>query len=173
MSDGILKHTTQKAKLTEAKLANLNNDAIIFIDDTKQIITKANGSQFFKTIGKGDICNFVLGTQTNSTNNFTGTIQVYKEDIVDGFAIDYMLPFDGTTTGATLKLSCIDGDFTAKNVYLGSTQVTNELSVNTIIHMIYRKSGSIDGWYVEDIHEIASATDVETIFNSVFSPSEE
>ena len=45
----------------------------------------------------------VSGTQTFSTNNWTGELPEGIDDYYDGLTIDYYLPFEGTSSNASLK----------------------------------------------------------------------
>lgn len=57
----------------------------------------------------------VKGTQTASTNAWTGTLPDGVADYYDGLTVDYFLPFAGTSTAATLNLSGKG----AKPIYVG------------------------------------------------------
>ena len=66
-------------------------------------------------IGPGSI-EYIKGTQTGSTNAWTGTTK--EAALYDGKMIMYVLPYAGTSTGATLNLTLSGGGTTgAKSIY--------------------------------------------------------
>ena len=88
----------------------------------------------------------VIGTQTEDTSSWTGNfpdgISVYKE----GLTIDYLLPRDSTSSGATLSLSGANGSAEAKPVYLGdsSTQVSTQFPKNSVIRLTYLERNDLN-----------------------------
>lgn len=84
---------------------------------------------------------FVNGTQTASTNAWTGTLTGIT--LYDGLAIRYYLPYAGTSTGATLALN----GGTAYPVYrLGTTtQITTHFAAGSVIAMTFRTSYNVAG----------------------------
>lgn len=78
---------------------------------------------------------YVKGTQTASTNVWTGALPDGVTAYYDGLSIDYFLPYAGTSTAATLNL----GGKGAKPVYVGNGTggVTTHFPVNSVIHMTY------------------------------------
>lgn len=78
---------------------------------------------------------YVKGTQTASTNVWTGTLPDGITAYADGLTIDYFLPYAGTSSGATLNL----GSKGAKPVYVGNgtTQVTTHFPQYSVIHLTY------------------------------------
>ena len=85
---------------------------------------------------------YVLGTQTGSTNAWTGNLPDGVSNYYDGLAIDYFLPYAGTSTGATLNL----GGKGAKPVYLGesNSQVTTHYGQYSVIHMTYLTTSGLN-----------------------------
>ena len=96
---------------------------------------------------------YVKGTQTASTNAFTGTLSAISE-LYEGLTIDYWLPFKGTDSGATLNLTLAGGTTTgAVNCYYsGTTRLTTHLSANCVGRFIYQTvtiSGTnYTGWWL-------------------------
>ena len=78
---------------------------------------------------------YVKGTQTGSTNVWTGVLPDGVTAYYDGLSIDYFLPYAGTTSGATLNL----GSKGAKPVYVGNstTQATTHYPQYSVIHLTY------------------------------------
>ena len=78
---------------------------------------------------------YVKGTQTSSTNAWTGALPDGVTAYYDGLSIDYFLPYAGTSTAATLNL----GSKGAKPVYVGNGTggVTTHFPVNSVIHLTY------------------------------------
>lgn len=94
----------------------------------------------------GQATYYVKGTQTASTNVWTGNINVSA--LYDGLAIDYFLPFAGTSTAATLNLTLSDGGTTgAKPVYQGNSAtggVTTHYPQYAIIHLVYSVNSALN-----------------------------
>lgn len=79
---------------------------------------------------------FIKGTQTESTNVWTGPLPDGVSNYYDGLMIDYWLPFAGTSTAATLNL----GGKGAKPVYRGNAAtsgVTTHIAAKTVAHLTY------------------------------------
>lgn len=85
---------------------------------------------------------YVKGTQASSTNLWTGALPDGVTAYYDGLAIDYFLPYAGTSTGATLNL----GGKGAKPIYVGesNTQVTTHYGQYSIIHMVYTTTAGLN-----------------------------
>lgn len=86
---------------------------------------------------------YIKGTQTASTNVWTGALPDGVTAYYDGLAIDYFLPFAGTSTAATLNL----GSKGAKPVYRGNAPtsgVTTHFPALSVIHMTYVINSSIN-----------------------------
>lgn len=81
----------------------------------------------------------VRGTQTASTNLWTGTISGVTE-LIDGLTIAYYLPFAGTTTAATLQLNFEDNGTYSASVpiyYTGTTVLSNQYDAGSTIILTY------------------------------------
>lgn len=79
---------------------------------------------------------FVKGTQTASTNVWTGNLPSEVTSYYNGLTVDYLLPYAGTSTAATLNLSGLG----AKPVYVGNTAtsgVTTHYPANVVMHLTY------------------------------------
>ena len=79
---------------------------------------------------------FVAGTQTASTNVWTGALPSNVTEYYNGLTIDYFLPYAGTSSAATLNL----GGLGAKPVYVGNaatTAVTTHFPANSVLHLTY------------------------------------
>ena len=86
----------------------------------------------------------VKGTQTSSTNAWTGTINL--PELYDGLTIAYYLPYAGTNTAATLNLTLADGTTTtgAINLYeTGTTRITTHYAAGSVVVLTYYSAGSI------------------------------
>lgn len=86
----------------------------------------------------------VKGKQTAVTNIWTGTIEGVNE-LFDGLTIAYYLPYNGTSTAATLNLTFEDGTTTGPvDVYYGNnTRMTTHISAGSTIILTYWSAGSI------------------------------
>ena len=88
----------------------------------------------------------VIGTQTEDTSSWTGNfpdgISVYEE----GLTIDYLLPYDSTSSEATLSLSGANGNAGAKPIYLanGSDPVSNQFAKNSVIRLTYLERSDLN-----------------------------
>lgn len=95
----------------------------------------------------------VIGTQTVSTNAFTGDAPTIS-GLYDGLQIMYYLPVAGTSTSATLNLKLKDGTTTGAIpcYYQSSTRLTTHLVTYGVGTFIYRTSnGTITtpGWWMQ------------------------
>ena len=96
----------------------------------------------------------IVGTQTAATNEWTGNASF--SELKDGQSILYWLPYAGTSTGATLELTLINGASTGpQNVYInGTTRCTTHIAVGNVAQMTYlvntpiNGSGSYTGWWI-------------------------
>ena len=81
---------------------------------------------------------YIKGTQTGVTSSWTGVTK--DSALYDGKMIMYVLPYEGTTSGATLNLTLAGGGSTgAKNIYKygNSVPVTTNYPAQSRILMIY------------------------------------
>lgn len=121
---------------------------------------------------------FVKGTQTSATNAFTGELLGISE-LKSGLAIDYWLPYNGTSSPATLNLTISDSTGGTKTtgaiaVYAkGTTRVTTHYTASNVIHMVYTKEGGTngrtEGWWVTSYYD--TNTDSATTYNGHYTPS--
>ena len=121
---------------------------------------------------------FVKGTQTSATNAFTGELLGISE-LKSGLAIDYWLPYNGTSSPATLNLTISDSTGGTKTtgaiaVYAkGTTRVTTHYSASNVIHMVYTKEGGTngrtEGWWVTSYYD--TNTDSATTYAGHYTPS--
>ena len=121
---------------------------------------------------------FVKGTQTSATNAFTGELLGITE-LKSGLAIDYWLPYNGTSSPATLNLTISDTTGGAKTtgaiaVYAkGTTRVTTHYTASNVIHMVYTKEGGTngrtEGWWVTSYYD--TNTDSATTYAGHYTPS--
>jgi len=105
---------------------------------------------------------FVIGTQTASTNAWTGVS--VQDALYDGMCINFYLPYAGTTDAATLTLTMANGSTTAAIPikYRGNNNVTTTFPVGSIIQLTYCEnktigSNTITGWFA-DSNYVASIT---------------
>ena len=98
-----------------------------------QQITATNGTTH--DLVDSSASHYVKGTQTSSTNAWTGALPDGVSAYYDGLSIDYFLPYAGTSNGATLNL----GSKGAKPVYIGNsaTQATTHYPQYSVIHLTY------------------------------------
>ena len=80
---------------------------------------------------------FVKGTQTASTNLWTGTCSDLDE-ITEGQSIKYYLPYAGTSTAATLTLTLSGGDSVTYPVRSrGTTSITTHFSAGSVMLLTF------------------------------------
>lgn len=121
---------------------------------------------------------FVKGTQTSATNAFTGELLGITE-LKSGLAIDYWLPYNGTSSSATLNLTISDGTGGTKTtgaiaVYVkGTSRLTTHYTASNVIHMVYTKEGGTngrtEGWWVTSYYD--TNTDSATTYDGHYTPS--
>ena len=99
----------------------------------------------FTDLSKGTT-EFIVGTQTKSTNAWTGTSK--SSELYDGKRIIYLLPYAGSGS-ATLNLTLSTGGKTgAKNVYrYGTTRISTQYGANYYIPMTY--NATKNAWYCD------------------------
>lgn len=115
---------------------------------------------------------FIRGTQTASTNVWTGPLPDGVTDYYDGLMVDYWLPFAGTSTAATLNL----GGKGAKPVYRGNAAtsgVTTHIAAKTVAHLTYVVDSGINSgngaWIMSSYYDSDSNT-VDRLRDSYFRP---
>lgn len=98
---------------------------------------------------KKNLTYYVKGTQTASTNAWTGSLTQISA-LYEGLTIRYRLPYAGTSSGATLNLTLSGGTTGAKKVYRygTSTQITTHFAAGSVITMTYNGTDWIaDAFY--------------------------
>jgi hypothetical protein len=88
----------------------------------------------------------VIGTQSASTNAWTGNLSAVSE-LFDGLTILYFLPYAGTSTAATLKLTLSGGTQTAAVpvYYTGTSGVTTHYAAGSTILLTYWSAPRVAG----------------------------
>lgn len=91
---------------------------------------------------------YIVGTQTASTNKFTGVTQ--DSALYDGKCINYKLPFAGTSSSASLNLTLSDGSTTGEiPVYISNTtRLTTHKGAGQIVMMTYNATNN--AWQCDD-----------------------
>ena len=105
-----------------------------------QQITATNGTTH--DLVDTSASHYVKGTQTSSTNAWTGALPDGVSAYYDGLSIDYFLPYAGTSSAATLNL----GSKGAKPVYVGNGTegVTTHFPQYSVIHLTYIINSSLN-----------------------------
>lgn len=106
----------------------------------------------------------VIGTQTASTNIFTGSAP-FKE-LKHGQSIRYWLPYNGTSDGNYLKLTLSDGSEsdTIAIFYKGTTQLTTHYTAGSLILLTYLEDVDVNGtlrtgwWCASDYYSDTKST---------------
>ncbi len=86
---------------------------------------------------------YVKGTQTASTNAWTGYIPV--ESLYEGLTIAYYLPYAGTSSSATLNLTLSNGNTTGAVAvyYTATSRATTHYGVGSTIYLTYYPANTI------------------------------
>ena len=108
---------------------------------------------------------FIVGTQVESTNAWLGDSD--QDALYDGMCINYYLPFEGTSTAATLELTFGDGITTSGAIpiyHRGNIAVTTTFPAGSIIQMTYCVNKvigdtTITGWLANS-NSVTPATSV-------------
>ena len=78
----------------------------------------------------------IYGTQASATNVWTGVTQ--SSSLEAGKVIAYVLPYDGTSSYATLNLTLSGGSSSgAKSIGMDGAGVTDEFKAYAVILMLY------------------------------------
>lgn len=122
----------------------------------------------------------VIGTQTSSTNAFTGNLPKGITQLTDGMVIRYWLPYNGTTSTATLTLNYDSGGSTgALPVYFRATsRLTSHVPGGNYITLMYRENTQLNGstytgWWLHfayDTNDIDRIRDNATSFKVGTNP---
>lgn len=134
-----------------------------------------NGSASFTNRINADTYNgghptyFIKGTQTAATNVWTGTLPD-GVTYYNGLTIDYLLPYAGNSSAATLNLSGLG----AKPVYYGNSATggtTTHYGANTVIHLTYVIDSAFNSgngcWKASNYYD---SNTVDRLRNSYFRP---
>ena len=124
-------------------------------------------------IGAGSV-EFIRGKQGSSTNAWTGVTK--DKALYDGKMIMYVLPYAGTSTGATMNLTLAGGGTTgAKPIYRygGTTQITTHYAAGSRILMIYdadNQRWNSSAWYYSDSNNKVAITAVNPASETTYYP---
>lgn len=119
----------------------------------------------------------VVGTQTAATNVWTGKAGFLE--LVNGQEIAYWLPYAGTSTAATLKLTLADNSETAAIpvYYKGTTRATTHFTAGTVVHLTYRENADVagttvaKGWWADASYDSGNNYDRIRLNNSIKAKS--
>lgn len=94
--------------------------------------------------GPGSSVEYIVGTQTSSTNAWTGITK--DPALYEGKTIVYKLPYAGTSSNATLTLTFTNPTDAANSgakpvYYTGSTRITTHYGAGSVILLTYDGSG--------------------------------
>ena len=129
-------------KLTEDSIVSTVRGSQQYKDDLAGISVSGSGPEF------------IVGTQTVATANWTGTASF--TELKDGQQITYWLPTTGGTN-VTLTLTLPDGTTTEAIpcYYGGTTRLGTQYSAGSILHLTYRENAQIysttveKGWWAD------------------------
>ena len=157
-------YRTGNVNITAANvgLGNVNNTS----DANKPVSTAQEAA--FKLRGS----EFIVGTQTGATGNWTGVTT--QAALYDGMQIDYWLPYNGSGN-ATLNLTLAGGGTTGPiNCYYGGTsRLTTHYTAGNLIHMTYREnvpiagSGSYTGWWADAQYYYNTISNIIYHYNNI------
>lgn len=153
-----LYYTTEAGFLSDKNKGNIDDKSIAFISTDGKRAIYTHGVYFAPEA-------FVIGTQTSSTNEFTGEFNEIDK-LYDGLSIKYWIPFNGTSSSATLNLTINGTQTGAIPVYVkGTTRFTNHIGAYNVLHLTYRENvgGIQKGWWV--LGSYGDASDGNTTYN--------
>jgi hypothetical protein len=84
---------------------------LVYDNITGPVCKGASVSGLMSADDKKNLTHYVKGTQTASTNAWTGELAQVSA-LYEGLTIRYRLPYAGTSSGATLNLTLSDGTMT-------------------------------------------------------------
>ena len=129
------------------------------------------GLEYYHSLIAKGLVEYIEGTQTAATNVWTGAST--SPALFAGKVIIYHLPYNGTSTAATLNLTLTDGSTTgAKAVKSDSGYVTTAYKAGSDIFMVYTgaewKCSAVDTTEVETAiaDETAARTSADTTINA-------
>lgn len=138
-----LYYTTEAGFLKDKNDGKIDSKSVVFLSENGKRAIYTHG-KFFNPEA------FVVGTQSSSTNAFTGVFNEI-DSLYDGLNIRYWLPYNGTSSAATLNLTIGDTTTGAIPVYIkGTTRFTNHIGGTNVLDLTYRENvGGIEkGWWV-------------------------
>lgn len=114
---------------------------------------------------------YVKGTQTASTNEWTGNLPDVDE-LYEGLIIDYWLPFAGTSSAATLNLT-LKNDVETGPIplyYTAATAINTHLAVSSVGQFIYQtvtiSNVEYTGWWLlKAYYKNDNTTDITNLYN--------
>ena len=152
-----LYYTTEAGFLKDKKEGKIDSKSVVFLSENGKHTIYTHGKFFNPEV-------FVVGTQSSSTNAFTGVFNEI-DSLYDGLNIRYWLPYDGNTSAATLNLTIGDTITGAIPVYIkGTTRFTNHIGGTNVLDLTYRENvGGIErGWWV--LGSYGNAADSNTTY---------
>ena len=156
-----LYYTTEAGFLKDKKEGRIDSKSVVFLSESGKRTIYTHGKFFNPEV-------FVVGTQSSSTNAFTGVFNEI-DGLYDGLNIRYWLPYNGTSSAATLNLTIGDTTTGAIPVYIkGTTRFTNHIEGTNVLDLTYRENiGGIEkGWWV--LGSYGDASDGNTTYT--FTP---
>ena len=138
-----LYYTTEAGFLKDKNDGKIDSKSVVFLSENGKRAIYTH-EKFFNPEA------FVVGTQSSSTNAFTGVFNEI-DSLYDGLNIRYWLPYNGTSSAATLNLTIGDTTTGAIPVYIkGTTRFTNHIGGTNVLDLTYRENvGGIEkGWWV-------------------------
>lgn len=123
---------------------------------------KTTVSNTYTTIADANFQNvYIVGTQTAATNLWTGETDKISS-LEDGQQITYWLPFNGTSSSASLNLTLVNSNNNTTTTtgavpcyYGGTTRINSHYAAGNIIRLVYRKNVTIgtstiaQGWWAD------------------------
>ena len=156
-----LYYTTEAGFLKDKKEGKIDSKSVVFLSENGKRTIYTHGKFFNPEV-------FVVGTQSSSTNAFTGVFNEI-DGLYDGLNIRYWLPYNGTSSAATLNLTIGDTTTGAIPVYIkGTTRFTNHIGGTNVLDLTYRENvGGIEkGWWVLGSYGDTSDGDTTYTFTS-------
>lgn len=141
--------TNNKIKVGDG-VKNWNSLGYLKDDNTTYNNATVSADGLMSADDKKNITYYVKGTQTASTNAWTGSLTQISA-LYEGLTIRYRLPYAGTSTGATLNLTLSGGTTSgAKSIYRygTTTPITTHFAAGSVITMTYNGTNWIaDAFY--------------------------
>lgn len=133
--------------------------------------TEQDVSGFKQTVSetyavKSSIPEFIVGTQTSSTNSWQGKSNNINS-LSDGQQITYWLPYNGNGQNVTFNL-LFENDTSSGDIpvyYDGTSRLTTEYTNGNIIHLVYRENVIVgdtqilNGWWANANYDSGNTFD--------------